>query len=76
MGGLQWALELPAGIVWVHVTLATLTWVAMLWTVASAGLLEPGGAGREADDAAGDDGSRRPVPARPSSPAARSAAPD
>ncbi len=41
VGGLQWALELPAGIVWVHVALATLTWVAMLWTVASAGLLEP-----------------------------------
>ena len=41
VGGLQWALELPAGIVWLHVTLATLTWVAMLWSVASAGLLEP-----------------------------------
>lgn len=41
VGGLQWALELPAGIVWVHVALATLTWVAMLWTVATAGLLEP-----------------------------------
>ena len=41
VGGLQWALELPAEIVWVHVTLATLTWVAMLWTVATAGRLEP-----------------------------------
>jgi cytochrome c oxidase assembly protein subunit 15 len=38
---LQWALELPAALVWVHVALATLTWVAMLWTVATAGLLEP-----------------------------------
>lgn len=41
VGGLQWALELPAEIVWVHVTLATVTWVAMLWTVATAGQLEP-----------------------------------
>ncbi len=41
VGGIQWALELPAGIVWVHVALATLTWVAMLWTVATAGRLVP-----------------------------------
>lgn len=41
VGGIQWALELPAGIVWIHIALATLTWVAMLWTVATAGLLEP-----------------------------------
>jgi cytochrome c oxidase assembly protein subunit 15 len=41
VGGLQWALELPAGLVWLHVALATLTWVAMLWSVATAGLLEP-----------------------------------
>ena len=41
IGGVQWALELPAGIVWVHVVVATFTWVAMLWTVATAGRLEP-----------------------------------
>jgi cytochrome c oxidase assembly protein subunit 15 len=41
IGGLQWALELPAGIVWVHVALATGNWLAMLWTVASAGRIEP-----------------------------------
>ena len=41
VGGIQWALELPAAIVWVHVTLATFTWLAVLWTVATAGLLEP-----------------------------------
>jgi cytochrome c oxidase assembly protein subunit 15 len=41
VGGIQWALELPAEIVWVHVGLATTTWVAMLWTVATAGRLEP-----------------------------------
>jgi cytochrome c oxidase assembly protein subunit 15 len=39
VGGIQWALELPAALVWVHIALATLTWVAMLWTVATAGLL-------------------------------------
>jgi heme a synthase len=41
VGGAQWALELPAELVWLHVALATLTWLAMLWTVATAGLLEP-----------------------------------
>jgi cytochrome c oxidase assembly protein subunit 15 len=41
VGGIQWALELPAGIVWLHVALATVTWLAVLWTVASAGRLEP-----------------------------------
>jgi cytochrome c oxidase assembly protein subunit 15 len=41
VGGLQWALELPAGIVWVHVAIATGNWLAMLWTVAAAGRLEP-----------------------------------
>jgi cytochrome c oxidase assembly protein subunit 15 len=41
VGGLQWALELPAGIVWLHVALATATWLAMLWSVATAGRLEP-----------------------------------
>ena len=41
VGGVQWALKLPAEIVWVHVALATATWLAMLWTVATAGRLEP-----------------------------------
>ena len=41
VGGVQWALELPAEIVWVHIALATFTWVAMLWTVAAAGRLRP-----------------------------------
>jgi cytochrome c oxidase assembly protein subunit 15 len=41
VGGLQWALELPGELVWVHVALATETWLAMLWTVAAAGRLEP-----------------------------------
>ena len=43
VGGVQWWLELPAGIVWVHVAIATGNWLAMLWTVAAAGRLEPRG---------------------------------
>ena len=41
IGGLQWALELPPGLVWLHIAIATLTWLAMLWTVAAAGWLQP-----------------------------------
>jgi cytochrome c oxidase assembly protein subunit 15 len=41
VGGIQWAFELPAEIVWVHVAVATLNWLAMLWAVATAGRLEP-----------------------------------
>jgi cytochrome c oxidase assembly protein subunit 15 len=41
IGGVQWALELPAGIVWVHVAIATGNWLAMLWAVATAGRLDP-----------------------------------
>jgi cytochrome c oxidase assembly protein subunit 15 len=43
VGGVQWALKLPSEIVWVHVALAVTTWLAVLWTVATAGRLEPGG---------------------------------
>jgi len=41
IGTVQYALELPAEIVWVHVALAALTWIALLWTVAAAGRLVP-----------------------------------
>ena len=41
IGGIQWALELPAGIVWLHIAVATCNWLAMLWAVAVAGRLEP-----------------------------------
>ena len=40
VGGIQYALEVPAEIVWVHVALAVLTWLALLWSVAAAG--QPG----------------------------------
>jgi cytochrome c oxidase assembly protein subunit 15 len=41
VGYIQWELELPTEIVWVHVGLATCNWLAMLWTIAAAGRLEP-----------------------------------
>lgn len=40
IGITQWLLELPAGLVWVHVAVATFTWIAILWSVATAGQLE------------------------------------
>jgi heme a synthase len=42
IGGVQWALELPTELVWVHVALATATWLATLWAVAAAGRLTRG----------------------------------
>ncbi|MGH2840235.1 MAG: COX15/CtaA family protein [Solirubrobacteraceae bacterium] len=41
VGAAQYELELPAEIVWVHVALAAGTWVALLFTVANFGRLEP-----------------------------------
>jgi cytochrome c oxidase assembly protein subunit 15 len=41
IGGIQWALELPGELIWVHVAVATGNWLAMLWTVAAAGRLQP-----------------------------------
>jgi len=43
VGGIQWALKLPTELVWIHVALATATWLATLWTVATAGRLAPVG---------------------------------
>jgi len=40
VGIAQWRLELPAEIVWVHIVLAVMTWIAVLWSVGAAGLLE------------------------------------
>jgi len=59
IGGVQWALELPAGLVWVHITLAVGNWLAMLWTVAAAGRLEP----RDQLLPAQPQDAERPVPA-------------
>jgi cytochrome c oxidase assembly protein subunit 15 len=40
VGGVQYLLELPSEIVWVHVALAAFTWLSILWAVAAAGRLE------------------------------------
>jgi heme a synthase len=41
VGSVQYELHLPADMVWVHVGLATATWLALLWSVAAAGALAP-----------------------------------
>jgi heme a synthase len=41
VGTVQYELALPADIVWVHVTMATVTWIALLWCVGVAGRLAP-----------------------------------
>ncbi|MBS1868502.1 MAG: heme A synthase [Actinobacteria bacterium] len=43
IGTVQYELALPADIVWVHVTMATVTWIALLWCVGVAGRLAPRG---------------------------------
>jgi cytochrome c oxidase assembly protein subunit 15 len=37
----QYETHLPTELVWVHVSLASLTWLAVLWTVCAAGRLQP-----------------------------------
>lgn len=37
----QYETHLPTGLVWVHVSLACLTWIAVLWSTFAAGSLEP-----------------------------------
>lgn len=39
LGSVQYSLELPADLVWGHVTLATFNWIALLWCVGTAGRL-------------------------------------
>lgn len=39
VGSVQYGLHLPADIVWAHVLLATVTWIALLWAVGAAGRL-------------------------------------
>ena len=57
IGGAQYRLELPAEIVWVHVTLAAMTWVAILFAVAAIGKPLPRGVPGPAG------GERAPAPA-------------
>lgn len=37
LGIIQYSLKLPTGLVWVHVVMATCTWVALLWVWSAAG---------------------------------------
>jgi cytochrome c oxidase assembly protein subunit 15 len=41
VGSVQYELHLPTDMVWVHVTLATVTWLVVLWAVAAGGRLVP-----------------------------------
>jgi len=56
IGAVQWYLELPGELVWLHVAVATCNWLAMLWTVAAAGRLRPR---REPVAAEGESAERR-----------------
>lgn len=60
VGSVQYELALPADMVWVHVGLATVTWVALLWSVGAAGRLAPRGASAPAP-AARDAAEQPPV---------------
>ncbi|HEX5761874.1 MAG TPA: COX15/CtaA family protein [Solirubrobacterales bacterium] len=64
VGGLQWALELPSELVWLHIAVAIGTWLAMLWAVATAGRLAPrptASASQGAADAIESAGGRVPI---------------
>lgn len=41
VGSVQYEMKLPAEMVWVHVALATATWLVVLWALAAAGRLVP-----------------------------------
>jgi heme a synthase len=58
VGTVQYELKLPSDMVWVHVTLATLTWLTVLWAVAMAGRLAPRAVGVPARDAAAEERAR------------------
>jgi heme a synthase len=41
VGSVQYELHLPTDMVWVHVSLATVTWLVVLWAWAAEGSLAP-----------------------------------
>jgi cytochrome c oxidase assembly protein subunit 15 len=45
----QYKTHLPTELVWVHVSLASITWVAVLWTACAAGRLVPRAAGNRGE---------------------------
>lgn len=58
VGSVQYELKLPAEMVWVHVALATITWLVTLWAVATEGRLVP----RTARVATGEMAAAAPAP--------------
>jgi cytochrome c oxidase assembly protein subunit 15 len=58
VGLLQYHNQLPAELVWLHVVLVTLTWLALIWSVAWAGRLGPGRATARASRRSEDVGDR------------------
>jgi cytochrome c oxidase assembly protein subunit 15 len=81
VGSVQYELHLPSDMVWVHVGLATATWITVLWAVAAAGRLVPraaaipeaeqGGAARMRSSAAPVQTIRSVDPGRATSPLGR-----
>jgi heme a synthase len=41
VGSVQYELKLPSQMVWIHVALATVTWLVLLWAVAAVGQVAP-----------------------------------
>ena len=52
LGITQWLLELPAILVWFHVVIGTLIWIAVLWSVGTAGQIDWSRGAGETDEAA------------------------
>jgi len=50
IGAVQYELKLPGQIVWVHVVMATLTWLVSLWAVATEGCLAKRGTPPDGDE--------------------------
>ncbi len=59
VGLLQYHNRLPAELVWLHVVLATLTWLALIWSVAWAGRLAANHAATQRAAGSGEVGDRR-----------------
>ncbi len=54
VGSVQYEMKLPSEMVWVHVGLATVTWLVVLWAVAAEGRLVPRSAAVPADEPASE----------------------
>jgi heme a synthase len=54
VGTAQYAMELPPGMVWIHVVLAALTWLALLWAAVAVGRVAPSLPGPPPPEPVGD----------------------